>query len=285
MANLKDIRKRILSVKNTQKVTKAMKLVAAAKLRRAQNAAQASRIYMDNLLAVARRVAAAAGEDLPVLMNRRNVKKIDLVLFTSDRGLCGGFNENLLRAVKNWIAEKTASGFEVYPIVLGKKGRESLSRARLKAHVIADQVPESHPEAITHKVSTLLTERYYAEETDSVVLVYNHFISAGRQEVLFDELIPLSAETSAEYGIEYLCEPERKKLLAEICEETILGTIRQAFLDSYASELASRMQAMDSATKNASDMIADLALVYNRARQAAITSELIDILGGAEAIQ
>ena len=190
MASLKIIRKRIASVKNTQKVTKAMKLVAAAKLRRAQRRALAGRAFADKLIEMAGRVAMGS-EQLPPLMQAREVKKIDLVVLNSDRGLCGGFNENLIRAVRARMAEEEKSGKEVTLIVIGRKGRDALRRfQRKETIIIKETLPENNPEIFSHMVAEQVRERFLNGSADGVLLAYNRFFSAGRQKVVFEASLP-----------------------------------------------------------------------------------------------
>lgn len=286
MASLKIIRKRRASVKNTQKVTKAMKLVAAAKLRRAQQSALASRAYVDGLNAIVSNVASRMNpESAPLLMRAGQNSKTLLVLLTSDRGLCGGFNENLVRGANDWLKQQKAAGIPTDVLVLGRKGVAALSRLKIAAEKRTETLPENNPESLVQLLAPMLTERFVSGNVGKIVVGYNRFISAGRQQIAFEQLLPFETQQAAtSFGVEYLYEPEREAVLNTLIEQAFTGFIRQAFLDSRASELASRMQAMDNATKNAQEMIEKLSLQYNRARQATITGELLDILGGAAAL-
>lgn len=286
MASLKHIRKRRASVKNTQKVTKAMKLVAAAKLRRAQQAALASRAYVDALTGIVTRVASSINpEAAPFLMRPAQSNRTLVVLLTSDRGLCGGFNENLMRASNDWLKQQKQAGQEVDVMVLGRKGCSAVTRLKIAAEKRTEALPENNPESIVQLLAPELTKRFVEGAVGKIIIGYNRFISAGRQQIVFEQLLPFQAtQKNASYGVEYLYEPKREIILQSLIEQAFTGFIRQAFLDSRASELASRMQAMDNATKNAQEMIENLTLQYNRARQATITGELLDILGGAAAL-
>lgn len=286
MASLKIIRKRRASVKNTQKVTKAMKLVAAAKLRRAQQSALASRAYVDGLNAIVSNVASRMNaESAPLLMRAGQNAKTLLVLLTSDRGLCGGFNENLVRGANDWLKQQKAEGISTDVLVLGRKGVAALHRLKITAEKRTETLPENNPEPLVQLLAPMLTERFVSGSVGKIVVGYNRFISAGRQQIAFEQLLPFETQqAAASFSVEYLYEPEREAVLNTLIEQAFTGFIRQAFLDSRASELASRMQAMDNATKNAQEMIEKLSLQYNRARQATITGELLDILGGAAAL-
>ena len=257
MASLKLIRKRRASVKNTQKVTKAMKLVAAAKLRRAQQSALASRSYIDALTGIVGRVASSMdAESAPMLMRPAQSQRSLLVLLSSDRGLCGGFNENLVRAANDWLKQQKQVGIETDVMVLGRKGIAAFTRLKITAEKRAEVLPENNPEEIVKILAPALTERFVNGNVGKIIIAYNRFISAGRQQIVFEQLLPFETKkAAANFGVEYLYEPEREAVLTSLIEQAFTGFIRQAFLDSRASELASRMQAMDNATKNAQDMI------------------------------
>lgn len=283
--SLKVIRRRISSVKNTQKVTKAMKLVAAAKLRRAQRAALASRAYVEALRQLVQGLAASLESPHPLMVAGKAAKS-DLLVLTSDRGLCGGFNENLLREAAGWIKHRQAEGQELTAIIAGKKGRDAFARRPWCAAIpLLPSIPEGYPEELMREISRLLTKRFLEGAVGSTHIVYNKFLSAGRQVVAFEQLFPIAPPT--ESGVKpqaLLYEPDASTLLDALLNASTARCIAQALLDSKASELAARMTAMDNATKNASEMIDLLKLQYNRARQATITSELLDIIGGAEAV-
>ena len=285
MASLKEIKKRITSVKNTQKVTKAMKLVAAAKLRRAQQAALASRAYVDELAGIVGRVSASAGEDAPRLMQAGQSKDTTLVVLTSDRGLCGGFNENLIRATAVWIQKTEADNSKVHSMVFGRKGCSGFTRLKIPADLRAEEMADGSLDELVNLIVKEVSARFISDKSGKVILAYNRFVSAGRQEIFFENLLPFgSNETTVNTGFEHIYEPSKSEMIQTLIEDALEGSVRQALLDSRASELAARMMAMDNATKNASEMIDDLTLEFNRARQAAITGELLDILGGAAAL-
>ncbi len=284
MASLKDIRRRILAVRNTQKVTRAMKLVAAAKLKRAQREAQQGRAYASGLHDVTERVSRRLGPGAPLMWRRpASLECIDLLLITSDRGLCGGFNENLIRAAEEGLEDLISHNMELKIFVIGRKGYEHLAGHGYDVESVS---LEGGTEAMLDRIVTRLSDRYIKGESSGSNLAFNRFISAARQKITFWNLIPLH-ERGAEHErhLEYLYEPDRISALEALRVMATKNAIRQALLESYASELAARMTAMDAATKNADEMIAHLTSVYNRLRQETITSELLDIMNGADALR
>ena len=288
MPSLKDIKKRIGSVKNTQQITKAMKMVSAAKLRRAQEAVTAARPYADKMLDVLSSLAAREDTDAHPLLQHREKRRALVVLMTADRGLCGGFNGNVSKAAERFI-RKNAEGFEAYDLmIIGRKGRDYL-KSRQGMNIA--KVYENITGHISYSTASLLGQEVvsgYAEEKyDAVFLIYNAFRSAISQEVTVDKLLPIVPKTMPEgaHMAEYLYEPSRTEVLSQILPKHVEVQIFRGLLESVASEHGARMSAMDSASKNASEMISKLTLQYNRARQAAITTELMEIISGAEAIK
>jgi F-type H+-transporting ATPase subunit gamma len=291
MASLKDLKLRIKSVKSTQKITKAMKMVAASKLRRAREAAEASRPYAEKLEAMIGRLSASLSEGTgPELMRGTGRNKSHLlVICTADRGLCGGFNGSILRAAKRQVNELQAAGKKVSLFCVGKKSYDLLP-AELKPLVIARKselakktVPYSVAEAIGDKV----LEAFAAGECDRVSVLYNHFKSAIQQVVTLQQIIPLANTITASAPADstpYMYEPEEEAILADLLPRNVHMQIYKALLESSASEQGARMNAMENATRNAGDMIKKLTLKYNRTRQANITKELIEIISGAEAV-
>lgn len=296
MPNLKDIKRRIGSVKNTQKITRAMKLVAASKLRRAQEAIQHARPYAAKIHEVVSVLASAVDEDDHELL--RSSEKCDkalLLIITSDRGLCGPFNAGLLRRIETIMAEYKAAGevesFDL--IVIGRKGQSYYKRTE---HNVLEEHPEvlnkgvnfSDARDFTQKVTEQFTEGGY----DRVYLAFNEFKSAIATNQRVDLILPVrpssledeGEEAEASDATEFLFEPDKDDLLGVLLPKYVETMVYSAMLDSVASEHASRMTAMDNATNNASDMIAALTLQYNRARQAAITKELVEITSGAETV-
>ncbi|MDY0291147.1 MAG: ATP synthase F1 subunit gamma [Desulfuromonadaceae bacterium] len=293
MANLKEIKKRIGSVKNTQQITNAMKMVSAAKLRRAQDAVIAARPYSSKIKEVLTSIAARDIETSHPLLEQREKRSALVLLITADRGLCGGFNSNIAKAAIQFVAEKT-DDFESYTLrIVGKKGNDLLKR---RDGMNIDKVYENITGTITYATASLLgqeiVEDYNAEKYDSVYIIYNQFHSAINQEVSINKLLPIvpEQEESQEshtdsYVADYIYEPSAEKVLHTILPKYIEVQIFEALLESVASEHGARMSSMDSATKNASEMIDKLTLQYNRARQAAITKELMEIVSGAESIK
>jgi F-type H+-transporting ATPase subunit gamma len=289
MANLRAIRKRIGSVKSTQQITKAMKMVSAAKLKRAQDAIVAARPYARQMREVVQAVARRAGQDAHPLLSSRETKKLGLLVITSDRGLCGGFNSNLLRAVNRFLEEKRKKGEEVVLYAVGRKARDFFRRRRIPLRKEYINILGSLSYAHAERVAGDLQEGYLAGEFDEVEIAFNEFRSAISQSVRRERLFPIAfapAEgEAAEAGIDYLYEPSQKKILATLLPKYVETQIFRMLLESVAGEHGARMTAMDSATNNAVDMISRLTLQMNRARQASITKELMEIIGGAEALK
>lgn len=285
MASLKSIRKRISSVKSTQQITKAMKMVAAAKLRRAQEAAQEARPYADKLSAMLRTVAARAGDTShPLLAERAHVRRVDLILVTSDRGLCGGYNAGLIRMAEQFIAD--LAGTEVRLTTVGNKGYMYFRRRPIGVAAQHVQMPAGPGHALALELSARVARDYVAEETDGVYLLYSQFRSALSQVPTIERLLPVPPREDLGGDVaDYIYEPDEATLLDRLLRQYITTLIHRAFLESIASEQGARMTAMDNATANARDMIDRLTLAMNRARQAAITTELMEIVSGAEALK
>ena len=270
-----------------------MKLVAGAKLRRATENAQAARPYQESLTRVLGRVAEAASDaELPLLERRENIERVLLVVFTSDRGLCGGFNSNLLRDVERRVRELRAESHEVTIITVGKKARDYLSK---RGYPVSESHIDLDPVEFADKAAELgakLRVAYVDQGFDQVQLVFNRFVSAMTQRPTGFELLPISVRgTDADADTDqpelvgdYRYEPEEHAILAALLPLYLDTVLLQAMLETEAGEQAARMTAMDNATRNATDIIGTLTLKYNRARQAAITTELIEIVSGAEAL-
>jgi F-type H+-transporting ATPase subunit gamma len=289
MPNLQHIRRRIASVKNTQQITNAMKMVSAAKLQRAQDRVMATRPYATRMAYVVERLEARVRPDAHTLLIPRQEGKTLLVVLTSDRGLCGGFNGNVQRRALEEIRHLNASG-AVDVMTVGKKGREFLAYRHIDirqayAELFLRQVSYEQAQDIA---STLL-QAYEEEQYRQVLVIYNRFNSAISQQVTVLRLLPMSgiADPDAEpqEPFDYIYEPSRAEVLDKLLRKQIEVQIFQIFQESFAGEHGARMTAMDSATSNASDMIASLTLTFNRARQAAITTELIEVVSGADALQ
>ncbi|HEX8222668.1 MAG TPA: F0F1 ATP synthase subunit gamma [Allosphingosinicella sp.] len=293
MASLKALKGRIASVKSTQKITKAMKMVAAAKLRRAQQAAEAGRPYATRMESVMASLAAKVtiSPQSPKLLagTGRNQTHL-LVVATSDRGLAGAFNSNIVRAARKKADELTREGKQVLFYLVGRKGRAVIQRLYPKQIIHQHDTSEMKfaSFADAQAIATDLIDRYQTDGIDVVHLFYAHFQSALVQEPVSQQIIPVSlpesgsAAAGASAAIEY--EPDEEEILAELLPRNIAVQIFRALLENAASEQGSRMAAMDNATRNAGDMINRLTIQYNRTRQAAITTELVEIISGAEAL-
>lgn len=296
MASLKDLRVRINSVRSTQKITSAMKMVAAAKLRRAQEQAEAARPYAERMQRVLSSLAAsvAGREGAPPLLAGRGEERVHLfVVMTSDRGLCGAFNSSIVRGARRRIQETIAAGKQVKILAVGRKARDQLRRDYGQMIVATlEEVGKPHlgfdaAEAIARRITTM----YEANEFDVCTMVYNRFKSVITQVVTFQQLIPFAepeaagaAEPSQGTPASYEYEPDEDEILADLLPRNLAVQIYKALLENAASEQGARMTAMDNATRNAGEMINKLTLNYNRTRQAAITKELIEIVSGAEAL-
>lgn len=290
MPNLKDLKSRIDSVKSTRKITKAMQMVAAAKLRRAQEAAEAGRPYADRMNAVMANLAgASAGADnAPKLLAGSGDDQVHLlVVATSERGLCGGFNSSIAKLARAKAVELLAAGKTVKMLTVGKKGREQLKRDY--SDIMIDHVDLSEVKKLGYvhasDIATDVVARFNAGEFDVAMIFYNRFQSVMNQIPTALQLIP--AKFEAEEGVEmplYDYEPGEAEILADLLPRALATQVFTALLENGASEQGARMSAMDNATRNAGDMIDKLTIVYNRSRQAAITNELIEIISGAEAL-
>ena len=278
-----DLRRRIRSVKNTQQITKAMKMVAAAKLRRAQDRMFAARPYAGGLRTVLASLLARV--DLtrhPLLQPREEEKKILLIVVTADKGLCGAFNTNVIRAAQNAIVSRDWESVELLPI--GRKGNDFFKRRTTPIRRHATQVFQALSLETAREIATAITEEFVAGEIDAVYVVYNEFKSIIAQTVKVERLLPIERPTEAPANeIDYIYEPGPEQILSDLLPKHIEFQLYRVLLESAAAEQGARMTAMESATKNASDMISSLTLSYNRIRQAAITKEIIEIVSGAAA--
>jgi F-type H+-transporting ATPase subunit gamma len=287
MASLKSIKKRIVSVKNTRQITKAMKMVSAAKLRRAQENVVAARPYAKKLAEVLQSLAGNQEGDLHPLLEKREAKKLLLIVVTSDRGLCGGFNSNLCKAGDRYIKEKQGSFEQISVLTVGRKGYEFL-KSRHPVYKNFSNILAKPNYQTAAMLAQEVIDGFLAGEYDQVELLYNSFRTVMSQDITFQQLLPVLPEASASADatpVEYIYEPSLGELLAEILPKNIEVQLFKAMLESVAGEHGARMTAMDSASKNASEMIGKLTLQYNRARQAAITTELMEIISGSESIK
>lgn len=287
MASLKSIKKRIVSVKNTRQITKAMKMVSAAKLRRAQENVVAARPYAKKLGEVMQSLATNLEGDLHPLLEKRDAKKLLLIVITSDRGLCGGFNTNLCKAGDRYLKEKSNSYDQVSVLTVGRKGYEFL-KSRYTVYKNFANVLAKPSYQTAAMLAQEVIDGFVEGEYDQVELLYNSFRTVMSQDITFQQLLPVEPEVTDatdETPVEYIYEPSVGELLAEILPKNIEVQIFKAMLETVAGEHGARMTAMDSASKNANEMIGKLTLQYNRARQAAITTELMEIISGSESIK
>jgi F-type H+-transporting ATPase subunit gamma len=290
MASLRDIRKRVRSVKSSEKITKAMKMVAAAKLKRAQEEVRRARPYadkMDHVVAhLANRLEAQGEAAHPLLVNRAEKKRVEIVVLTSDRGLCGAFNSNIIRRAQRLMFDIKPLHQEVRISTLGKKGYDAFRREGLAVRTNYTGILERPSYAKAAAISEEICNSYINDELDAVYLVYNEFKSAISQKVTVKQLLPIVPQNDAQGdgAVDYVYEPSQVELLSQLLPRHFATQLFQSFLESVASEYGARMTAMDNATRNAKEMISSLTLQYNRARQAAITKELMEIIGGAEAL-
>lgn len=285
MATLRDIRRRIGSVRNTKQITRAMKVVAASRLRRSQERIFNARPYADQMLAVLESVAARLEQQQHPLLARRPEGKILLVVVTADRGLCGAFNANLLRTAQSYIRERGED--KVSLVIVGRKGRDFFRRRSVDVTAeyinIFKQLEFSHAKELAEKIIGL----YTSEEVDAVDLVYNEFKSTMVQDVKVERYLPIEPRVAAEgeFQADYIYEQPPAEILKTLLPRYVEVEVFRALLESQAAEYAARMTAMDSATNNADDLIETLRLKLNRARQAGITKEIIEVVSGAQALE
>lgn len=291
MPNLKDLKNRIDSVKNTRKITKAMQMVAAAKLRRAQEAAEQGRPYTARMNAVLGGLAASVGgsASAPKLLSGSGADDVHLlVVMTGERGLCGGFNSSIVRMARAKAEELTAAGKTVKMITVGKKGRDQLKRQYGDQMINHVDLTEVKRVAYTnaHDIARDVLSRFSEGEFDVATIFYNVFENVASQIPTMQQIIPATFEVSEDAGASalYDYEPGEAEILKDLLPRGVATQIFSALLENGASEQGARMSAMDNATRNAGDMIDDLSIEYNRSRQAKITNELIEIISGAEAL-
>ena len=293
MPNLKELKNRISSVKSTRKITSAMKMVAASKLRRAQELAESSRVYADSLSFILSSLAGNTknSADLPEILTGRENSKISLLIInSSDRGLCGGFNSNLFRNAKKWISDQQGQGKSVKIMTVGKKASSFYKKTDIDIVASFEDLNSNDRQLqVSEEIKNKIMELFENNEIDEVSILFNKFVSAISQEPTYQSLIPLSNEETSEDESEannaiFEFEPDKNELLEYLVPRNFLTQIYRSVLESSASEHAARMTSMDNATRNAGDMIDRLTLTYNRTRQAFITKELIEIISGAEAV-
>jgi F-type H+-transporting ATPase subunit gamma len=298
MPSLKAIRTRIASVKNSRKITRAMKLVAASKLRRAQDAIIAARPYANALSRVVSELAQVAGADAHPLFETRPAKKATVVVFTSDRGLAGAFNANVIKKAEALIRGELADYQEVHLRIVGRKANQYFSRRAFKIASFDGAPTGATALTVAGETATRVVDDFLSGKVDRVLVVYNEFKSAITQTTLVKQVLPVvpevvppvttggkAAAAAAPATVDNTYEPSKEVLLDRLVPLYVTIGLYRAALESIAGEFGARMSAMESATKNAGEMISRLTLQYNRARQAAITKELLEIIGGAEALK
>jgi F-type H+-transporting ATPase subunit gamma len=290
MATLRDILRKIGAVKKTKQITRAMNMVAAAKLRSTQGKMEGFEPYAGKFAEVLGNLASGIDPEIhPLLVTREEIKSVELLHFTADRGLCGSFNANAIKQAEKWIEEQQGLGRDYSLTLVGKRGRDYFRKQGVNIRDAHVQIYGKIDISFVNQMARELTNRYLNGEVDEVHMIYTRFLTVARQEPTLVKLIPIEppqqTAEEAEQAAEYLCEPSAEDLLIELLPKHISVQIYNAFLQNEVSEHAARMSAMDKATKNCSEMVDELTLVYNKARQASITAELMDIVGGAEAIK
>ena len=293
MASLKDIRGRIGSVRNIAQITRAMEMVAASRMKRAQDAILAARPYSDELRAALSRVAAVVGEEVHPLLARRPVKRVALIMITTDRGLAGSLNANAIRSALRWTQQKIGSAngetrVEVEAVTIGRKGRDGLRRAGIPIAAHFPQLGDRPSYGDVTPIARLVTDDFLAGKYDEIDVAYSTFISTLTQRPEIKPLLPIVSPEQAEgaegENDEYLFEPSPEAVLSRLLPHFVAVDLYRAVLENQASEQSARMIAMRNSTDNANELIEDLTLVYNKTRQATITREMIEIASGAEAL-
>lgn len=288
MATLKTIKRRIASTKNTEKLTSAMKMISAVRLKKAQVRLLDARVYNNELSRILSEVIKRGGSVDHPLMRHPETKSnaIDLVVFTSNKGLCGAFNENLLKKVVEFIGEQKKNGVAVFIHVFGKKGRDYLKRNQVPVAKEYVNVNENELASLIKEEIKYFSDRFIKGAVDKTIIAYNKLKGAASVQISFTNLLPATPPDSVEgYGVDYIYEPARDLVVSWVVGSSISSNLLLANLESNVSELSARMLAMDMATKNADDLISALTTTYNKARQFAITRELIDIVGTVEALK
>jgi len=288
MANLKEIRNRITSVNSTMQITSAMKMVSAAKLKRAQDAVTQLLPYANKLQEIQINLSASLDSSEGIYSQEREIKSVLFIAVTSNRGLCGGFNNNVIKRVKALTPDY--EGAKINFLAIGKKAQEFSNKNYIESNL--SEIPTGLEElfnnlnfASASEVSELVMKLYREEKVDKVVLVYNHFVNAGTQTIMTEQFLPIeSVEGEATSNADYIFTPSKEKIIEDIVPKSLNIQLYKAVLDSNAGEHGARMTAMHKATDNAGDMLFDLKLTYNKARQASITNEILEIVGGAEAL-
>jgi F-type H+-transporting ATPase subunit gamma len=284
MANLKEIRNRIASVSSTMQITSAMKMVSAAKLKKAQDAITAMRPYANKLTELLQSLSATLDADSgSKFSTQRDIKKVLIVAVTSNRGLCGAFNSNIIKEVAKLTSQKFGNQ-EVYYLAIGKKANDAFKKTNRvianKSSVYDDLTFDNVAE-----IAELLMEKFVAGEFDKIEIVYNKFKNAATQELMTEQFLPIvPIEGNANLNLDYIFEPSKAEIVEQLIPKSLKTQLYKSIRDSFASEHGARMTAMHKATDNATELRDQLKLTYNKARQASITNEILEIVGGAEAL-
>ncbi len=288
MATLRDIKRRIKAVESTSKITKAMKMVSAAKFRKAQQRMLEMRPYADRMNGILSSLAGSAEGETHPLLTVRPRKNIEVIVMTSDRGLCGAFNTNIMKAATRHVNELKREGYDVTIDIVGRKARDYYKRRGIEMKKTWTGISGKISYGNAQEIAAEIIENYTNETTDEVVLIFNEFKSAIAQQVVISRLLPLAPIEAAEETLpiyNFIYEPSKQEIFSRLVPKNVEIQIFRALLESQASEEAARMAAMENATRAANDMIGSLTLQYNKARQASITKELMDIVGGVEALK
>jgi F-type H+-transporting ATPase subunit gamma len=289
MASTKEIRSKIKSVQNTRKITKAMEMVAASKMRRAQERMRNARPYAEKIREIVANLSKANPEFRPVYMATREIKKIGTILVTTDKGLCGGLNTNVLRLIANQVRDLQEKNIEIAYTAIGSKGLQFLNRSKAKLISQTIQIGDTpHMDVLIGAIVAQL-EAFERGEIDAVYLAYTRFVNAMKQEPVLEKLLPLESDalTPQEQtgnSWDYIYEPDAESILNGLLKRYVEAMIYQAVAENMASEQSARMVSMKAASDNAKNVIGELQLEYNKTRQAAITKELSEIVGGAAAV-
>jgi F-type H+-transporting ATPase subunit gamma len=289
MASLRQIRTKIKSVRGTRRIMSAMKLISAVKLRRAQELLLSFRPYSDAYLEITKSLARRCDPEWhPLLRRPEALKRLHLVFMTSDRGLCGSFNSNLIRKLETYLVTDAEKYEEVKFTFLGRRGRDHFARNKIAGVQNHIGINEKNYSEVAESVASALVTEYIKEETDEIILVYNYFRSALTQVMVYERILPIEPQPEADEEstpIDYLYEPTRKAVLKKLLTNYVKVRVERAIEESLTSEHASRMTAMENATGNADDVIKKLTLLANKTRQSMITTELMDIVNGTEALR
>ncbi len=285
MANLRIIRRRIKSIQSTAKITKAMEMVATSKMKKAQERDLAGRPYAEKIQQVLADLVAEQGGFTHPLLDRREMKKIEIIYITPDRGLCGGLNANINRSTGNFIVDTNQRGVPSVLITVGRKGRDYMIRYGREVRAEFTGMGDKPSLLDTLPISKIVIDDYVNKNCDVVYLSYSRFVSTMTQRPVMQQLLPVEpAKSERKVQVEYIYEPNRREVMSDLLPRFVEMEVYHAVLESIASEQSARMVAMRNASENANDLVQELTLMYNKARQEMITKELLDITGGAEAI-